>query len=136
MKDEFRKPTEGEAKAAFEKGQSKERDAAGFERGSIEWAVVNAFSKAYEVDTTKLERARQRQMSKTAHLTGLEAVFYEIDELTSKLTELKEKIKQARCKDDSLYRYVASDIHEAGAIALDAITSNLQLWQIFRDGKT
>ena len=71
MKDEFRKPTEGEAKAAFEEGQSEELDAAGFERGGIEWAVANAFSKAYEGDTTKLERARQRQMSKTAHLTGL-----------------------------------------------------------------
>jgi hypothetical protein len=108
----------------------------GFERGSIEWAVANAFSKIYEVDTAKLKRTRQRQMSKTAHLKGLEAVFYEIDELTSKLTELKEEIKQTGCTNDSILRYVASDIHEAGAIALDAITSNLRLWQILKDAKT
>jgi hypothetical protein len=97
--------------------------------------VANAFSKTYEADIEKLKRARQQQMSKTAHLTG-EAVFYEIDELTSKLTELKEEIKHARCSDDDLFRYVAADIHEAGAIALDAITSNLRLWQILKDVKT
>jgi hypothetical protein len=37
-------------------------------------------------------------MSKTAHLKGLEAIFYEIDELTSKLIELKEESKQGCCK--------------------------------------
>jgi hypothetical protein len=72
-------------------------------KGSIEWAVANAFSKAYEADTAKLKRARQRQMSKTAHLKDLEAIFYEIDELTSKLTELKEGLKQARCTDESFF---------------------------------
>jgi hypothetical protein len=130
------KPPEGEEKRAFEGDQPEELETSGFERGSIGWAVAIAFSKVYEGDTAKLERARQRQMSKTAHLTGLEAVFYEIDELTSKLTVLKEEIKQARCKDDGLFRYVASDIHEAGAIALDAITSNLRLWQVLKDDKT
>lgn len=86
MKGHFREFTENEVKEAFEEGRFEELTA-GFERGSIEWAVANAFSKAYEADTAKLNR--QRQMSETAHLKGLEAIFYEIDELTSKLTELK-----------------------------------------------
>jgi hypothetical protein len=86
MKGHFREFTENEVKEAFEEGQFEELTA-GFERGSIEGAVANAFSKAYEADTAKLNR--QRQMSETAHLKGLEAIFYEIDELTSKLTELK-----------------------------------------------
>ena len=95
MKGHFREFTENEVKETFEEGQFEEL-MAGFERGSIEWAVANAFSKAYEADTTKLNR--QGQMSKTAHLNGLEAIFYEIDELASKLTELKEESKQGCCK--------------------------------------
>lgn len=102
MKGHFREFTENEVKEAFEEGRFEELTA-GFERGSIEWAVANAFSKAYEADTAKLKRARQRQMSKTAHLKGLEAIFYEIDELTSKLTELKEELKQAGCTDESFF---------------------------------
>ena len=74
MKGHFREFTENEVKEAFEEGQFEELTA-GFERGSIEWAVANAFSKAYEADTAKLKRARQRQMSETAHLKGLEAIF-------------------------------------------------------------
>ena len=109
----------------------------GFERGSIEWAVANAFSKAYEGGATSTrKKARLRQMSQTPHLTGLETVSYEIDELTRKLTELKERIKKVDCRDDSILRHVACDIHEAGAIALDAITSNLELWEILKDDKT
>ncbi len=128
MKGNFRELTEDQTR--FE-----EPIIEGFERGSIEWAVANAFSKAYEAEATARKRARQRQMSKTAHLTGLEAVSYEVDELTRKLTELKEEINQAGCRDDGILRHVACDIHEAGAIALDAITSNLELWQILKDDK-
>jgi hypothetical protein len=137
MKGHFKECTEDEVEEASDGGRVEELVTDGFERGSILWAVASAFSKAYEGEATATrKKARQRQMSKTARLTGLETVSYEIDALTRKLIELNEKIKQADCRDDIVLRHVACDIHEAGAIALDAITSNLELWEILKDDKT
>ena len=63
---------------------------------------------------------------KTARLTGIEAVFYEIDDSIRKLTGLKEKIKQAGCIEDNLLNSISYDIHENVNLSIDAITRNLQ----------
>jgi hypothetical protein len=66
----------------------------------------------------------------TPHLTGIEAVFYEIDDSISKLAGLKEKIKRAGCIEENLLRSISYDIHENVNLAIDAIIGNLQAWRV------
>ena len=67
---------------------------------------------------------------KTVHLTGIEAVFNEIDDSIRKLTGLKKKIRSAGCIEENLLRSISYDIHDNVNLAIDAVISHLQAWRV------
>jgi len=66
----------------------------------------------------------------TARLTGIDAVFDEIDDSIRKLTRLKERIRNAGCIEENLLRSISYDIHDNVNLAIDAVISHLHAWRL------